>query len=130
MRSSAVSPPIVLHRLRVIVRRRLAMRFQPTEGLEIGSDDFDTAEYLEWANTLAICKPSYEEVVTLLLALAPHLQPNFFNHIIAEHLPEGGDFIEFGGVKGTNHRGILPTGETAQFVLGGEDMEKRLEVQR
>ena len=45
-------------------------------------------------------------------------------------MPEGGDFPEFGGVKGTNCRGILPTGETAQFILAGDDLEKRIEVQR
>ena len=71
-----------------------------------------------------------DELVLLMLAFVPHLQPNFFNQIIAEHLPDGGDFPEFGGVKGTSHRGILPTGETAQFILAGDDIEKRLEVQR
>jgi AAA+ superfamily predicted ATPase len=75
-------------------------------------------------------QPSFEEYILLLLALTPHIQPNFFVQIIAEFLPEGGDFPEFGGVKATNHRGILPTGETAQFILGGNDIEKRLEVQR
>jgi AAA+ superfamily predicted ATPase len=74
--------------------------------------------------------PEYEEFIVLLLAIAPHVQPHFFNRLIAEHLPEGGDFPEFGGVKGTNHRGILPTGETAQFILAGDDLEKRLEIQR
>ena len=74
--------------------------------------------------------PNYNEYILLLLAIAPHIQPNFFNQIIAEHLPEGGDFPEFGGVKGTNHRGILPTGEMAQFILAGDDIEKRLDVQR
>ncbi len=75
-------------------------------------------------------EPAFEEYILLLLALAPHLQPNFFNQIMAEHLPEGGDLPEFGGVKGANHRGILPTGETAQFVLAGNDLQRRLEVQR
>lgn len=65
-----------------------------------------------------------------MLALIPHLQPGFFSNMIAEHLPEGGDFPEFGGVKALNHRGILPTEETAQFILAGNDLEKRLEVQR
>ncbi|WP_341328767.1 ATP-binding protein [Methylotuvimicrobium sp. KM2] len=74
--------------------------------------------------------PSLEEFVILLLAIVPHLQPHFFNKLIAEFLPEGGDFPEFGGVKGTNHRGILPTGETVQFILAGDDLEKRLEVQK
>ncbi|MBV4360534.1 ATP-binding protein [Pinibacter aurantiacus] len=69
------------------------------------------------------------EWIILVLALVPHIHPNFFESIIAEHLPAGGDFPEFGGVKGTNHRGMLPTGETAQFIIGGQDMEKRLAVQ-
>ena len=37
---------------------------------------------------------------------------------------------EFGGVRGEHHRGVLPTGETAQFVLAGEDLAGRLAVQR
>lgn len=72
---------------------------------------------------------SYEEWVIIMLALVPHVQPNFFECIIAEILPNGGDFPEFGGVKGTNHRGILPTGETAQFIIAGTDTDKRLMVQ-
>lgn len=75
-------------------------------------------------------KPGYQECFLLMLALVPHIHPVFFNQIIAEHLPEGGDFPEFGGVKGSSHRGILPTGETAQFILAGNDIKKRLEVQR
>lgn len=73
---------------------------------------------------------STAEHTILLLALTPHLIPGFFRSILAEHLPEGGDFPEFGGVRGQNHRDILPTGETAQFILAGDDLEKRLEVQR
>lgn len=68
------------------------------------------------------------EYITLLLSLVPHVQPSFFESIIAEHLPNGGDFAEFGGVKGSNHRSILPTGETVQFILGGTDLEQRLQV--
>ena len=75
-------------------------------------------------------EPTFEEYIIILLALSPHIQPNFYNQIIAECLPDGGDFPEFGGVRGNNHRGILPTGETAQFVIAGDDLEKRLDVQR
>ncbi|MEO5889174.1 MAG: ATP-binding protein [Ferruginibacter sp.] len=70
-----------------------------------------------------------DEWIVLMLAMVPHIQPSFFESIIAEHLPAGGDFTEFGGVKGTNHRGMLPTGETAQFIIGGDDLVKRLAVQ-
>lgn len=72
--------------------------------------------------------PNNDEYIILLIALVPHVQPNFFESIIQAHLPNGGDFPEFGGVKGTNHRSMLPTGETAQFILAGTDIEERLKV--
>lgn len=71
-----------------------------------------------------------DEWVILMLALVPHLSPDFFEAIMREFLPGGGDFPAFGGVKATNHRGMLPTGETAQFILGGTDIEERLRVHR
>jgi hypothetical protein len=74
-------------------------------------------------------KISVEEVIVLLLALAPHIQPNFLDALIQQFLPDGGDFPEFGGVKGASHRGTLPTGETAQFIIAGNDIAKRLEIQ-
>ncbi len=74
-------------------------------------------------------QPTAEELTVLILALAPHLRPEFLGKLVAEHLPEGGEFPEFGGVKGANYRGILPTGETAQFILAGGDLKKRLAVQ-
>ncbi|MBB6127736.1 ATP-binding protein [Mucilaginibacter lappiensis] len=70
-----------------------------------------------------------EEYIILLATLVPHVKATFFENIIQEFLPNGGDFPEFGGVKGSNHRGLLPTGETVQFILGGNDLEKRITVQ-
>ncbi len=67
-----------------------------------------------------------DEYIIFLLALAPHIQPNFIDVIIQQYLPKGGDFPEMGGVKGSSHRGMLPTGETALFILAGNDIEKRL----
>src|SRR5690606_37624575 len=66
------------------------------------------------------------EVLTLLLAVVPHILPNYLNTIISDFFPNGGDLPEFGGVKGKNHRGIIPTGETVQFILAGNDIEKRI----
>jgi AAA+ superfamily predicted ATPase len=92
--------------------------------LDLWSEDSGLAKFV------AMHQPDYEEFVVLMLALIPNLKPGFFNKIIAEHLPEGGDFPEFGGVQGANHRGLLLTGETAQCILAGEDIEKRIAVQR
>lgn len=69
-----------------------------------------------------------EEYTVLLLALAPHIQPNFIDHVVQTYLPNGGDFAEIGGAKGNNHRGMLPTGETALFILAGSDVYKRMQV--
>ena len=71
-----------------------------------------------------------EEYLILLITVMPHILPNFFESIIFDHFPNGGEFPEFGGVKGTNHRGMLPTGETIQFILASGDIEQRLRIQQ
>ncbi|HVY71234.1 MAG TPA: hypothetical protein VHH73_14980, partial [Verrucomicrobiae bacterium] len=73
---------------------------------------------------------SHAEKLVFLLALTPHLQPGFWESIILHLAPNGGDFPELGGVKGSQHRGMLPTGETAQFIVAGMDAAARLELQR
>ena len=70
-----------------------------------------------------------QEKIVYLIALLPHLQPQFFDNLISEALPQSGDFPQLGGVRGKNFRGLLPTGETALFLLAGDDLEKRLQVQ-
>lgn len=66
------------------------------------------------------------DILLVALALAPHVKPDFLSSIIAEYLPNGGELPEFGGIKTKNHRGILPTGETAQFLIGGSDLDSRI----
>jgi hypothetical protein len=73
-------------------------------------------------------KLNIEEFIILLTALMPHIQANFFDGIIQQHFPQGGDIPEVGGVKAGNYRCMLPTGETAQFILAGNDVYDRLRV--
>ena len=73
-------------------------------------------------------KMNREEYILLLLSLVPHLYPGFFERLIQENMPNGGDFPEFGGIKSTTYRGFLPTGETVLFVLAGMDWAKRAEM--
>jgi AAA+ superfamily predicted ATPase len=128
MKYIAANLQIALDWLNKIINNRLNAVDKPQETF--------TAETLEFyikdsglTRFFTSHNPDFEEFVIIMLAIVPHIQPDYFNKIIAGHLPGGGDFPEFGGVKVTNHRGILPTGETAQFILGGDDIEKRLEVQ-
>lgn len=69
-----------------------------------------------------------EEYICLLLSLAPHIAPNLLTRILYDFLPNGGDFPEFGAVKGKNHRGAIPTGETILFVLAGLEIKQRVDL--
>lgn len=69
---------------------------------------------------------SSEELTLITIALAPHLHPGFFDHIVQQYLPQGGEFPLFGGARSNAHRGMLPTGETALFLLAGTDFDHRL----
>ena len=114
--------------LRSVIVGRLRVHAQTAQEADVGG----TAYHEDDSTFSAFVKkhaPSFDEYILLLLALAPHIHPHFFDRIIAEHFPEGGDLPEFGGTRGQNHRGMLPTGETAQFVLAGNDLKKRLDIQ-
>lgn len=67
--------------------------------------------------------------LTLLMALAPHLQPDFFDHLITSQLPQAGDYPQIGGWRGKLHRGFLPTGETVLFMLEGNQLDDRFRLQ-
>lgn len=83
--------------------------------------------FLQWLKQNALDE---EERTLLLLALIPHIHPDYFTPIIQEALPDGGDLAVIGGVRGKNHRGILPTGETALFILAGTNIAKRVQIQQ
>lgn len=70
------------------------------------------------------------EQLTLLIALAPHLQPDFFDQWITAQLPQAGDYPQIGGWRGKSHRGFLPTGETVLFILAGNQFVDRLQLQQ
>jgi ATPase family associated with various cellular activities (AAA) len=70
------------------------------------------------------------EQLTMLIALAPHLQPDFFDQLITDQLPQAGDYPQIGGWRGKFHRGFLPTGETVLFILVGNQFVDRLRLQK
>ncbi|THH39401.1 ATP-binding protein [Neolewinella litorea] len=73
-------------------------------------------------------KPTYQEYVAILLALAPQVRPDFFDELLPSHIAMGDHFPAFGGFRGKQCRGILPTGETLQFVLAGNNLAERIAV--
>ncbi|NQU87664.1 MAG: ATP-binding protein [Mariniphaga sp.] len=86
------------------------------------SDDFPLTGFIKQH------KLTEPEIIILLIAFVPNISSIFFTSIIHDYLPNGGDFPEFGGVKAKNHRGMIPTGETALYILAGNDVEKRLKI--
>lgn len=65
----------------------------------------------------------------LTLTLIPHIDPVLLDRLFAELLGEG-NFPQLGGVRGKQHRGILPTGEMALFLLTNNDSELKMEIQK
>lgn len=67
------------------------------------------------------------DLLLLSLTLAPHLDPALLDRLFSETFGEG-DFPQLGGIRGKQHRGILPTGETALYLLAKDDPEERQRV--
>jgi hypothetical protein len=73
--------------------------------------------------------PDPDAELLLMLALAPSVRPEFFDRMLQKVQPGAGDYPQFGGVRGRQHRGFLPTGDTALFLIAGEHFEARLRWQ-
>lgn len=69
------------------------------------------------------------ERLVLMLALLPHINPQMLDVLFNQNKSSERGFTEFGGLKGTAHSGFLPTGETALFLLAGNDLAKRFKAQ-
>lgn len=125
-----MNPQELAHDFSILERMstaRLGERQSHAAALPPHSVEFDTSRF---AHLGQIERLSSAEHTLILIALVPHVSPDFYARVISEHLPDGGDLPVFGGVRGENHRGVLPTGETAQFILAGDDLTARLGVQR
>jgi AAA+ superfamily predicted ATPase len=68
------------------------------------------------------------ERLLLALAMAPHLRPAALDLFFVKNRNFDRGFSEFGGIKAQRHGGFLPSGETAAFLLAGEDLAARLDL--
>ncbi|HSK13610.1 MAG TPA: hypothetical protein VK907_10370, partial [Phnomibacter sp.] len=66
------------------------------------------------------------ERAILILALQPHIAPGFLEAKLIEAGVDPARLAELGCVKTTHYSGMLPTGETALFLLAGRQMEQRI----
>lgn len=116
----------------------LEQRFQHHFGKDAAQDDAGTA--LSWAappllpedSALAAVVRQFgldtTERLVLALALAPHLRPAALDLFFVKNRDLDRAFSEFGGYRARHHAGFLPTGETAAFLVAGNDLAARLRV--
>lgn len=73
---------------------------------------------------------SFAERIVLLLALIPLIRPQLLDVLWSRNDATERGFTEFGGVHGATHGGFIPTGETAAFILAGDDLATRFDLTR
>lgn len=71
---------------------------------------------------------NFEERLILILALIPHVRPQILDTFFTQNKNFSRPFTEFGGWKGDTHGGFLPTGETAAFLVSGNELDARFRV--
>ncbi len=64
------------------------------------------------------------------LTLAPYIRPQTLDSFFIKNKNLDRGFAEFGGIKGEQHGGFIPTIETAAFLYGGDDLERRMHVRK
>jgi hypothetical protein len=128
---------VELDYLQSLIRYRLALEFHPASAVR----EPLMPPYEEWGLPLGAFIRDYprhnkgevlgpDEARLLLIALVHHIQPDLFDQVIDSMLKGAGDFPKIGGIRGKDFRGFMPTGETALFLLAGNDWGKRLAIQR
>lgn len=101
---------------------------QGFENASVGQLRLPSSKWLEEATKHSDI--TYEERVIVMLALMPHIKPQALDTFFLQNGALDRQFTQFGGWKGLSHGGFLPTGETAVFIIAGDDPIKRCEVVR
>ena len=87
----------------------------------------DKSEYGRIVNQHAM---GFDERLVFVLAMIPHIRPQLLDLLFIRNKNLDRGYAEFGGWQGKYHGGFLPTGETAAFILAGQDLARRFEVIR
>jgi AAA+ superfamily predicted ATPase len=98
----------------------------PADPMETAGPPPPLAEGAPYADVIRKLGLGPAERLVLLLAYLPHVRPDLLDVFFIQNRALERRFTEFGGVTGLSHGGYLPTGETAMFLLAGEDLEARL----
>ena len=87
----------------------------------------DVSEYARVVNEHGM---DFAERIVFILTLIPHVRPQALDTLFIRNKNLDRGHTEFGGWKGNNHGGFLPTCETAAFILAGNDLAKRFALNK
>lgn len=113
-----------------ILDRRIKIYFEQEQNLgeieKILPPDVNS-DSSAYAALLTTEKLNFSERLLLILSLLPYLRPQLLDIFFTQNDNFNRGYSEFGGIIGKKHSGFIPTGETAAFLLAGDDLAKRLE---
>lgn len=111
----------------MLTRLRLYFR-QKSEEVDISSilpplTDNTNGAYPHFIRNYAL---SFEERLTLILAFVPTLRPQLLDCLNIKNSDTSRRFVEFGCVEVEATQTLMPTFETALFLLAADNIEKRI----
>ncbi len=119
-----------LYWLHQVINQRFTHYFDEESETSVSTDISppDTDESTGLGKLISEFDLTETERMILMLSLAPTLRPQLLDLFFTRNKKFDRGFCEFGGIKGEQHGGFLPTGETALFIAAGTDLQVRLEV--
>jgi AAA+ superfamily predicted ATPase len=100
-------------------------KYKDIDEVEAHVHKSDSSPYSDYVEQKEL---NMEDRIALMLALAPHLRPEILDVFFTRNASYDRPFSEFGGVKGKNFNGFLPSGETLLFIIAGKDLKKRMQT--
>ena len=124
--STALERELVWLQHAIDLRLRMHLQEEPTRDLVDAAPPPDDVDGGAYARAIADFALSPDERLVVALALAPHVRPSLLDPLLIRNRVLDRRFTEFGGFELEGHCGLLPTMQTALFVLAGDDVAARL----
>ena len=116
--------------LRLIIQTRIELHFQQEtsfHSIEELTPPEITDKTGSYANFIQRYTLNFEERILLILSLVPHIKPEMLDILLTKNKDYDQRYSEFGGLLLEGHQGLVPTAETAMFLIAGDDLNKRLQ---
>jgi len=113
---------------REILERRFKLHGEASDGDPLGEIEPPRLPDVEapYAGVVREFEMGPAERLLLILSYIPSVKPDLLDPFFIQNPSTQRRFTEFGGLAGLTHGGIVPTAETAMFLLAGDDIKARL----